>query len=102
MKVVGLLILGCSLAYAQKDCPTWEPMKCGPEDQSCYGGKDMDGCQMPDFCYPMKGSMGKDGTECPFTCPTKCGLKKKHVGKDLILTIATFQIFVSQQKDQLE
>ena len=55
MKVVGILILGCSLAYAQKDCPTWEPMKCGPEDQSCYGGKDMNGCQMPDFCYPMKG-----------------------------------------------
>jgi len=40
----------------------------------CPGGKDPNGCPMPDFCFPSKGNngIGKDGNECPVTCPTKC------------------------------
>jgi len=28
---------------------------------------------MPGFCHPGKGPMGKDGNECPSSCPVKCG-----------------------------
>ena len=29
------------------------PVTCGPEEQMCSGGTDMNGCMMPDSCYPM-------------------------------------------------
>jgi hypothetical protein len=32
---------------------------------------------MPNFCMPMKGGpVGKDGMECPVTCPMKCGFEE--------------------------
>ena len=49
------------------------PQKCGPEEMSCWGGKDPNECTMPDFCIPMKGNPGHDGTECQVSCPVKCG-----------------------------
>merc|ERR1719266_50293 len=38
------------------DCAANCPVTCGPEEFSCYGGKDWNGCQMPDFCFPSKGT----------------------------------------------
>ena len=38
----------------------------------CQQGPDSNGCQKPDFCIPMKGPMGNDGTECPAVCPKNC------------------------------
>merc|ERR1711860_240827 len=38
----------------------------------CWGGYDINDCQMPDFCVPSKGPMGKDGMECPAHCPAQC------------------------------
>ena len=37
------------------ECPAFCPTKCGPDEMHCWGGEDMNGCQMPDFCTPMKG-----------------------------------------------
>ena len=37
------------------ECPGVCPTKCGPDDMQCYGGKDNYGCEVPDFCTPMKG-----------------------------------------------
>jgi len=56
------------------ECVVTCPMKCGVDDMICPGGKDPNGCPMPDFCFPSKGNngIGKDGNECPVTCPTKC------------------------------
>ena len=54
MKVLLLLFVSASLAFAQ-DCPDVAPVECGADDMQCYGGKDNYGCQMPDFCTPMKG-----------------------------------------------
>merc|ERR1719273_775525 len=56
-----------------KDCPSFCPAKCGPEDMQCPGGKDWNECEMPEFCIPNKGPLGKDGNECPSFCPAKCG-----------------------------
>ena len=39
----------------------------------CSGGMDENDCMMPDFCFSSKGPMGKDGVECPVSCPMKCG-----------------------------
>jgi hypothetical protein len=47
-------------------CPT----KCGPDEMSCWGGQDHEGCAMPDTCMPSKGT----SDECPAECPTpSCG-----------------------------
>merc|ERR1719232_2528989 len=73
MKAVSILLLVGTFAYAQKDCPTFDPIKCGPEDMQCPGGQDWNNCPMPDFCMLSKGPMGKDGFQCPSLCPTKCG-----------------------------
>merc|ERR1711963_1216417 len=70
----GLLISALFLVAVRSECPTFEPVKCGPEDMPCPKGMDMNACPMPDFCIPMKGPMGKDGFECPSMCPTNCGM----------------------------
>ena len=37
------------------ECPMHCPAPCHDGDEmSCYGGKDMNGCQHPDFCAPTK------------------------------------------------
>ena len=38
------------------ECPAFCPSTCGPEEMSCWGGEDMNYCQMPDFCVPSKGN----------------------------------------------
>ena len=49
------------------------PQTCGPEDMSCWGGKDANDCTMPDYCIPMKGGpLDNDGMECPVQCPVQC------------------------------
>ena len=39
------------------ECPAFCPSTCGPEEMSCWGGEDMNMCQMPDFCVPSKGNV---------------------------------------------
>ena len=39
------------------ECPAFCPSTCGPEEMSCWGGEDMNMCQMPDFCVPSKGNI---------------------------------------------
>ena len=39
------------------ECPSFCPMKCGPEDMHCAGGMDWNGCPMPDTCMPSKGKL---------------------------------------------
>merc|ERR1712107_220758 len=70
----GLLISALFLVAVRSECPTFEPVKCGPEYMPCPKGMDMNACPMPDFCIPMKGPMGKNGFECPSMCPTNCGM----------------------------
>ena len=41
----------------------------------CHGGIDFNDCEMPEFCHPAKGPMGKEGHECPAFCPVKCDAK---------------------------
>ena len=55
MKVLLPLISLAYLAFAQ-DCRDPVPVKCGPEEMSCWGGEE-NGCMMPDFCWPMKGGI---------------------------------------------
>ena len=43
---------------------------------SCWGGKDGNDCPAADFCIPMKGALGNDGTECSVSCPMKCGFEE--------------------------
>ena len=38
----------------------------------CHGGIDFNDCEMPEFCHPSKGPMGKDNVECNAFCPVKC------------------------------
>ena len=40
------------------DCPHHCPMNCGPEEISCWGGVDANGCMMPDYCVPMTQQCG--------------------------------------------
>merc|ERR1740129_955484 len=51
---------------------------------SCPGGYEGNGCMMPDFCISSFGETGKDGNECPVTCPQKCGPEEMSCwgGKD--------------------
>ena len=37
------------------ECPVHCPASCNGDEMSCYGGKDWNGCQHPDFCVPTKG-----------------------------------------------
>jgi len=46
-------------------------------------GYDDMGCQNPPMCMPMKGGpMGKDGIECPVTCPCKADENTCDMGFD--------------------
>ena len=40
------------LGYDGTQCTYTCPVTCGPGDQICNGGTDMNGCMMPDSCYP--------------------------------------------------
>lgn len=40
------------------ECNTFCPMKCGPEEMVCSGGKDWNDCPLPDTCMHAKGPMG--------------------------------------------
>ena len=57
MKVLLPLIYLAYLAFAQENCRAPDPVKCGPEDMSCYGGSDYNGCPHGDFCWPTKGDV---------------------------------------------
>ena len=62
-----------STIQAQTDCPDVPPVTCDDlTEQNCYGGVDPDFCPLPEFCWPVKGSPGKDGNPCPNPCPAKC------------------------------
>merc|ERR1712203_496816 len=55
------------------ECPMHCPAACNDQhEMSCYGGKDWNGCQNPDFCAPTKQPPGFDGNDCPGFCPTQC------------------------------
>ncbi len=75
-----------------KECHSFCPAKCGPDELMCSGGKDNFGCPKGDFCTPKScklskiyfwtsgqtyfcitaGNMGMDGHECPAHCPQAC------------------------------
>ena len=68
MKVVFLLFLSGSVAFAQKDCIPYHDLpheKCDEYSMSCYGGEDANGCTMPDFCAPSKGTLNKGPGHVP-------------------------------------
>ena len=46
------LINFIELGYDGTQCTYTCPVTCGPGDQICNGGTDMNGCMMPDSCYP--------------------------------------------------
>merc|ERR1719499_385611 len=68
---------GGNMGYDGHECPGYCPTKCGPDEIPCSGGRDMNNCDLPEICVPMKGgpmaTIGKDGMECPAICPTNCG-----------------------------
>ena len=37
-----------------EECQNHCPLKCGDDEMNCYGGKDWNSCQYPDFCHPLK------------------------------------------------
>ena len=37
-----------------EECQNHCPLKCGDDEMNCYGGKDWNSCQYPDFCQPLK------------------------------------------------
>ena len=39
------------------ECPVHCSVSCNGDEMSCYGGKDWNGCQQPDFCMPNKGKV---------------------------------------------
>ena len=57
MKVLLPLISLAYLAFAQENCRDPVPVECGPEELSCYGGRDYNGCFYGDFCWPAKGDV---------------------------------------------
>ena len=78
MFLVVALILPLALA-----CPEIESPNCYDSAvagmMQCWGGFDVDGCALPDFCAPaMSGIIGDDGTECPGTCPVICNENQIH------------------------
>ena len=47
------------------ECPMHCPAPCHDGDEmSCYGGKDWNGCQNPDFCAPNKGKIVSTYKSC--------------------------------------
>ena len=43
------------IGFDGNECQAVCPAGCGADDMSCYGGKDSNGCERGDFCYPAKG-----------------------------------------------
>ena len=39
------------------ECPGYCPTKCGPDEMPCSGGRDMNNCDLPEICVPMKGGL---------------------------------------------
>ena len=38
------------------ECPAHCPVNCGMDSMMCQGGEDPNGCRMPEFCVPSKGT----------------------------------------------
>ena len=68
MKFLLLITLLPIFAQAQ-DCPPAPPMECGPDDLTCPGHPDAQGCIGPGSCLPQL--KGENGMICATNCP--CG-----------------------------
>ena len=71
MFLVVALILPLALASPELS----DRSNCGSVDglMECWGGVDVDGCELPHFCVPERTwFIGEDGTECPGVCPQLC------------------------------
>merc|ERR1712156_625062 len=73
MKVAFVVVIFSSLALAQ-DCPVVTPIVCGPDDMTCGGGVDANGCPIVDTC------MGGATDVCPAVCPVPCPADHMHCG----------------------
>merc|ERR1711937_643887 len=63
----------CEWKDPNSKCSPQCPTICGPDEMSCYGGMDANGCMLPGMCMPMY-TTGSDGvTQCYSHCPLECG-----------------------------
>ena len=58
-------------------CPASCPVVCPPDQETCPGGTNNDGCPMPNACIPK--TFGTNGsTVCPVACPVPCAGDHLH------------------------